>query len=155
AHLEDLEEVRGEGWIARFDEERAAHAHDPTWDDLAEHVYVALGTRVQDREALAGRIALETAIATSLSAGGRRQTGTGARLVRTGGGASARAPRPGGRWVPPRLPSDRALVLALVQATLAVARVTRVWRLGIRRRARGAEADAGEGWSLAPSLRAV
>lgn len=155
AHLTDMEQVKAEGWFARFTEERAAHGPDPTWDDLAEHMEVTLGTRVRDREALAGQVALETAISHSLGAVVRRQLQTGAGLVRTYVGAAVRATLHGGPWVPPGLPSDRHLVCGLVRATFGVARVTRVWRTGIRRRARGAEGEGGKSWSLAPSLAAV
>jgi hypothetical protein len=155
AHLADMEQVKAEGWVARFGEERAQHADDPTWADLDEHMQVTLGSRVQDREALAGRVALETAIADALTAVARRQLRTGLGLVRTYVWAAVVATVRGGPWVPPGLPSDRALVCTLVRATFGVARVTRVWRLGIRRRARGAAPEDGTGFSLAPSLRAV
>ena len=155
AHLADMVRVKEEGCMDRFAAEVARNPGDPTWEDLAEHMAVTLGTRVQDREALAGRMALETAIATSLGSVVRRQLQNGARTVRTYVGAAIRATLHGGPWVPPGLPSDRQLVCALVSSTFRVARITHVWRLGIRRRARGAEAASGTSWSLAPSLAAV
>jgi hypothetical protein len=155
AHLADMEDVKAEGWVDRFAAEHDAHRHDPTWDDLAEHMEVALGSRIQDREALAGQVALETAIATSLGAVVRRQLRTGLGLVRTYAWAAARATLHGGPHVPPGLPSDRALVATLVRQTFRLVRVTRVWRLGVRRRARGAAAPDGAAWSLAPALSEV
>jgi hypothetical protein len=155
AHLADMERVKADGCMDRFAAEVAANAGDPTWEDLAEHMALTLGTRVHDREALDGQLALETAIARALGTVVRRQVRTGARTVRTYVGAAIRATLHGGPWVPPGLPSDRALVCALVSSTIRVARITRVWRLGIRRRARGAEAAGGAGWSLSPALAAV
>jgi hypothetical protein len=154
AHLEDMEQVKAQGWVERFAEERDAHRGDPMWERLDEHMRVTLGTRLQDREALAGEIALETAIASSLAKVVRRQLVTGLGLVRTFVAASAGATLRGGPWVPPHLPSDRRLVWALCRATAATAGVGRIWRLGVRRRDRGAERE-GAAWSLRPSLEAV
>ncbi|MEZ4241483.1 MAG: hypothetical protein R3F59_36105 [Myxococcota bacterium] len=155
AHLADMEQVKGEGWVEAFAAEHDAHRHDPSWDDLAEHMAVTLGTRVQDAEALSGRVALETAMATSLAAVVRRQLGTGLGLVRTFAWAAARGVVHGGPHVGPGLPSDRRLVWGLVRQTAALLRITRVFRLGVRRRARGAAPPPGSAWSLAPALAAV
>jgi hypothetical protein len=154
AHLADMEQVKADGLVERFAEEAALRRGDPTWDMLAEHMAVTLGTRVRDAEALSGAIALETAISTSLSAVVRRQLRTGLALVRTYVGAAARGTLRGGPWVPPHLPSDRALVWRLCLATARVARITRIWRQGQRRRSRGAELP-GAAWSLEPSLGIV
>lgn len=154
AHFADMQGVKAEGWIERFAEERAAHGDDPTWAMLAEHVDVTLGTRVQDGAALAGRVALETAITTSLRQVVARQLRTGLGLVRVHVSSATRAMIGGGPWVPPHLPSDRQLVARLVRATLGATRIARVWRLGVRRQARGAESP-GAAWSLTPSLEAV
>lgn len=154
AHLEDMERVKSEGWVERFKEEEAQHAGDPAWSMLGEHMDVTLGTRVADAEALAGRIALETAIATSLSKVVRRQLSTGLALVRTYVWAAVRGTLHGGPWVPPHLPSDRSLVWTLVRSTLSALRVGRVWRMGHRHSSRGAmHPDAT--WSLVPSLDKV
>lgn len=153
AHLADMEQVKAEGWMARFAEERAGHRADPTWRLLAEHMDVTLGTRVADGEALAGRIALETAIATSLGQVVRRQVTTGARLVRTYVGAAVRATL-WSRTPDDGLPSDRGLVARLVAATVRVLAIRHVWRLGERYRTRGA-ARGSTSWSLVPSLDQV
>ncbi|MFT4628160.1 MAG: hypothetical protein ACI8PZ_006855 [Myxococcota bacterium] len=154
AHLVDMEAVKAEGWVDRFHEEAAQHGDDPGWAMLSEHMDVTLGTRVADKDALAGRIALETAIASSLGKVAWRQATTGLALVRTYVGAAVRATLGGGPWVPPHLPSDRRLVWRLCVATLRAVRIGRVFRQGIRRQSRGAErADAA--WSLGPSLQAV
>lgn len=153
AHVLDMEQVKADGWMERFAEERAAHVGDPTWDMLGEHMDVTLGTRVADREALAGHIALETAMATSLNRVARRQLVTGARLIRTYVLAAVRATL-WSRTPPDGLPGDRALVCRLCLATLKAASITRVWRLGIRRQARGVE-NTMTSWSLVPSLEQV
>lgn len=154
AHFADMQAVKAEGWIERFADERAEHRDDPAWDMLAEHIGVTLGTRVQDGAALAGRVALETAIASSLRQVVVRQWRTGAGLVRQHVASAIWATLSGGPWVPPHLPSDRRLVLRLVVATVGALRIARVWRLGVRRQARGAEGP-GAAWSLTPSLEAV
>lgn len=154
AHLSDMEQVRAEGWVERFEDEHRAHRDDPMWWALREHMSVTLGTRVQDAEALAGEIPLETAMATSLGRVVRRLVSTGFRVVRIYAGAAARAMLRRGPWVPPHAPSDGRLVCSLVRATLNIAQVRRIWRLGVRRHARGAE-RAGAAWSLEPSLGRV
>ncbi len=152
AHLRDMEAVKAAGLVEMFAIEAAAHQGDPTWEMLDEHMAVTLGTRVQDQEALSGKVPLETAIATSLSKVVRRQLATGMALVRTYAGGAVRATLFGGPRTRPDLPTDRALVCGLVSATLRLARITRVWRLGVRRRTRGAERP-GAAWSLIPSMR--
>jgi hypothetical protein len=151
AHSVDLVEVKESGLVERFATEHAAHPGDPTWDGLAEHMAVALGTRVQDRDALAGRVALETAIASALSNVVYLQITNGLRLVRTYVLQAARAVIFGGPTLPDGLPSDRKLVAWLVAATWNVTAIVHVWRLGVRRRSRGAERQ-GQAWSLEPSL---
>jgi hypothetical protein len=121
---------------------------------LAEHMAVTLGTRLADADALAGRIALETAIATSLSRVVRRLMGTGMALVRIHVWGAVRATLHGGPWTPPHLPTDRHLVCALVRSTFSTLRITRVWRMGHRRSARGA-VHPDSTWSLLPSLETV
>lgn len=154
AHLQDMEEVRTRGLVQEFEAERADHLDDPTWAMLQEHMQVTLGTRLRDREALTGEIALETAIASSLTRVVRRQLTTGLGLVRTFVGAAAGATLRGGPWVPPHLPSDRSLVWRLVRVTARLARVGRVWRRGTALADRGA-LRPGAAWSLGPSLDEV
>ncbi|MCO4745461.1 MAG: hypothetical protein KC912_11785 [Proteobacteria bacterium] len=154
AHLEDMEAVRAAGWVDVFADEREQHTHDPVWALLEDHIAVTLGTRVHDREALSGQLAVETAIATSLNGVVTRQARTAVRLLRTYAAASARALLFGGPVVEGGRPSDRALVLQLVRSTLRLGLVGRTWRLGVRRRARGAERQ-GQAWSLIPHLREV
>lgn len=154
AHLEDMERVKAEGWMDRFAEEEAAHGSDPGWAMLGEHMAVTLGSRVADAEALAGRIALETAIARSLSTVVWRQLTTGLALVRTYVFAAVRATLHGGPRVPPHLPGDRRLVWSLCTSTVAALRIGRVWRLGQRRSARGAVHPEAT-WSLGPALDEV
>ena len=112
----------------------------------------ALGSRVQDRDALAGRMALETAIASSLTAVVRRNVATGAALVRLYVGAAVHATLFGGPKVERPLPSDRKLVWGLCLATARVVLIGHVWRIGVRRRSRGAE-KPGSAWSMLGSLR--
>ncbi|TNE85466.1 MAG: hypothetical protein EP330_25620 [Deltaproteobacteria bacterium] len=154
AHLEDMEKVRAQGLLALFAEERAAHADDPGWALLEEHMAVTLGTRVADRQALSGELALETALASTLWEVLRRQIRTGMMIVRTYVGRAAAATLFGGPRAPDGLPSDRALVAQLVHNTARLGVLGRTWRIGVRRRARGAE-RIGEAWSLVPNLRAV
>ena len=154
AHLVDMERVKAEGWVERFDQEAQAHADDPSWAMLSEHMEVTLGTRVADKDALSGRIALETAISTSLTQVVWRQLTTGLALVRTFVAAAVWGTLAGGPWVPPGLPSDRWLVWRLCSATARCVRISRVFRQGLRRQSRGAErADAA--WSLGPALQEV
>lgn len=154
AHFTDMERVKAAGWLERFAQEEAAHQADPAWRMLGEHMAVTLGTRLEDGEALAGAMALETAIATSLTRVVRGQLSTGLGLVRTYVRAAVRATLRGGPWVQPHAPSDRALVCCLVRATASATQIRRVWRLGQRRRSRGAE-HPETAWSLSPSLQQV
>ena len=68
AHMEDMERVRRSGLEERFRRQAAAHADDPTWQAINQHVEATLGTRLMDRIALDGTVAYETAFAHSLSA---------------------------------------------------------------------------------------
>jgi len=68
AHMEDMERVRRTGLEERFRQQAAAHADDPTWQAINQHVEATLGTRLMDRVALDGTVAYETAFAHSLSA---------------------------------------------------------------------------------------
>ncbi|HHO49310.1 MAG TPA: hypothetical protein ENK18_00165 [Deltaproteobacteria bacterium] len=154
AHFTDMEQVKAAGWLERFALEEEAHRGDPAWRMLGEHMEVTLGTRLEDGQALAGALALETAIAASLARVARRQLVTGLGLVRTYVRDAIRATLAGGPWVPPHAPSDRALVCCLVRATASAVRIRRVWRLGLARRQRGAEGP-GAAWSLSPSLERV
>jgi hypothetical protein len=136
AHLADMEAVKAEGWVGRFAAEREAHREDPSWRMLEEHMAVTLGARVHDGEALAGSVALETAMAAAFWALARRQVRTGLGLVRTYVFAAARAVILGGPRVPAHLPSDRRLVWRLCTASVRGLSAARVARLGWRRQAR-------------------
>jgi hypothetical protein len=154
AHLADMERAKADGLVDRFERDRLANQGDPSWAALADHMAVTLGSRVHDAEALAGDLALETAIAASFSRTLRVQLGALLALVAGHVRAAVRAVLFGGPWVPAHLPSDRRLVWALVVCTAQLVLLTRVWRLGIRRSARGAE-TRGSDASLVPSLDQV
>ena len=154
AHFLDMEGVRAEGWIEQFEAEQADHQGDPAWRMLGEHMAVTIGTRLEDRSALAGEIALETAIARSLGRVVARQWATGLGVVRTYVGRAVIATLRRGPWVAPHVPSDRALVCALVRASASTVSVGRVWRLGRRRQHRGIEHPEAA-WSMRPSLVGV
>src|SRR5262249_15149305 len=66
AHMEDMERVRRSGLEERFRAQAAAHAEDPTWQAINQHVDATLGTRLMDRSAMGGVIAYETAFGQSL-----------------------------------------------------------------------------------------
>ncbi|TVQ94932.1 MAG: hypothetical protein EA397_00315 [Deltaproteobacteria bacterium] len=151
AQFHDMEQVKAEGWVERFYEEQEAHPNDPTWALLRHHMDVSLGTRLQDGEALAGQVALETAITSSLRELVGRRLWQTLRLVAGYSAASARAMILGGPRVQPHLPSDRGLVWQLVVSTAQAARITRVVRAGIRHSNRGIE-RLDQAWSLLPSL---
>ncbi len=151
AHLADMVVVRAEGWLTRFEAEKQAHKGDSSWALLDAHMAATLGTRVHDDVALAGQMAMETAIAKSLWTVIRREMATGMGLVRTYAWAAVRATLHGGPWVPPHLPSDRALVCRLVLTTAKLIRVGRVLRRGYSARRRGSLRPQGA-WSLLPSL---
>lgn len=154
AHFIDMQAVRSAGWVERFALEEVEHDGDPAWWMLSEHMAVTLGTLLEDGEALAGAMALETAFATSLTRVARRQLRTGLGLVRVYVRAAVVATLRGGPWVPPHAPSDRSLVCSLVRSTAGGIGIGRMWRLGIQRRDRGAEHPEAV-WSLGPSLERV
>ncbi|QSQ11938.1 DUF4166 domain-containing protein [Myxococcus landrumensis] len=67
AHIRDVARARELGHEAAFLEEARAHAHEPLWRLLVQHVEMTLGARLFDQPALAGAVPGETAIAHGLA----------------------------------------------------------------------------------------
>jgi hypothetical protein len=147
AHMQDLHAVRASGVEAALADEAARHPEDPTWRLLQRHVDVTLGTRLFDASALAGRVAYETAFASSLGLTVRRLVTTGARLLGRYGFEAARALL--APWPEPVRPvvSYRRAAVELIRGALGAAAALRVYRRGVRGRDRGAHARQDE-WRL-------
>lgn len=148
AQMADMQAVRDEGWLARFDAEAAGR--DGVWARMREHVQATFGSRITDADALSGQIAHESAITGSLRAALGRLAG--GRLVPHVLGACAQA-----WWDPVHddgLPGDRDLVRGLLGAGFRARGLVRVVQIGMRRAGRGVERTEGS-WSLEPALREV
>ena len=147
AHMEDMERVRRSGLEERFRQQAAAHANDPTWQAINQHVEATLGTRLMDRIALDGTMAYETAFAHSLSATFlslctvswhmvRRYWWEGFRAVLTPSGKAHAG-----------IVSYRRLALSSARYCFTAWNASRVYRRGMRERDRGRRTSE-DGWPL-------
>jgi len=147
AHMEDMERVRGSGLDERFRQQASAHADDPTWQAIQQHVDATLGTRLMDRIALDGTVAFETAFAHSLSATFFRLCTVSWHMVRRywwEGFRAALAPAAESR---PGVVTYRRLALGAARYSFTVWNASRVYRRGMRERDRGRR-KAEDGWPL-------
>ena len=151
AHMQDMEHVRDIGLEKRFQQALAAHAGDPVWALINQHMEATLGTRLMDRIALDGTVAYETALAHSLSASFLRLCTVSWRLVGRYWWEGVRAvllPSREPRVLSRRgLATYRRLALESIGYSFTVWNASRVYRRGMRERERGSLA-ADEGWPL-------
>jgi hypothetical protein len=146
AHFADLAAVREAGLEVRFQAEARGRT-EPTWQLLAEHIEVTLGTRLMVGSALSGALAYETAVAHTLGAGASRLLRTGWSLLGRYASEAARALLSPGREPARGIVSNRGAALALVTQTWWAFRARHVYRRGLRARERGRRAD-GDAWPL-------
>ncbi len=146
AHMEDMERVRQSGLEDRFRRQAAAHADDPTWQVINQHVEATLGTRLMDRIALDGTVAYETAFAHSLSATFIRLCTVSWQMVRRYWWEGFRAVAFGG-GVQDRVAGYRRLALNAARYSFTAWNASRVYRRGMRERDRGRR-TAEDGWPL-------
>jgi hypothetical protein len=147
AHMEDMERVRHSGLEERFRQQAAAHAGDPTWQAISQHVEATLGTRLLDRTALSGTIAYETAFADSLSATFFRLCTISWRLVRLYWWEGFRAVFAPSENAHKGIASYRRLAVKAARYSLTAWNASRVYRRGMRERERGSR-TAEDGWPL-------
>jgi len=147
AHMEDMERVRQTGLEERFRQQAAAHANDPTWQAINQHVEATLGTRLMDRIALDGAVAYETAFAHSLSATFFRLCTVSWHMVRRywwEGFRAVIAPTGKSRE---GIVSYRRLALHAARYSFTAWSASRVYRRGMRERDRGSRTSE-DGWPL-------
>jgi len=147
AHMEDMERVRRSGLEERFRRQAAAHADDPTWQAINQHVEATLGTRLMDRIALDGTVAFETAFAHSLSATFFRLCTVSWHMVRRSWWEGFRAVvAPSGKSHE-GIVSYRRLALKAARYSFTAWNASRVYRRGMRERDRGRRTSE-DGWPL-------
>jgi hypothetical protein len=147
AHMEDMERVRQTGLEERFRRQAAAHADDPTWQAINQHVEATLGTRLMDRIALDGAVAYETAFAHSLSATFFRLCTVSWHMVRRYWWEGFRAiVMPAGKSRD-GIVSYRRLALHAAGYSFTAWNASRVYRRGMRERERGRRTSE-DGWPL-------
>jgi hypothetical protein len=147
AHMEDMERVRSSGLEERFRQQAGAHAHDPTWQAINQHVEATLGTRLMDRIAIDGSVAYETAFAHSLSATFFRLCTVSWHMVRRYWWEGFRAiVMPSGKSHEGTV-SYRRLALHAARYSFTAWNASRVYRRGMRERDRGRRTSE-DGWPL-------
>jgi hypothetical protein len=147
AHMEDMERVRRSGLEERFRRQAAAHADDPTWQAINQHVEATLGTRLMDRIALDGTVAYETAFAHSLSATFFRLCTVSWHMVRRYWWEGFRAiVAPSGKSHE-GIVSYRGLALHAARYSFTAWNASGVYRRGMRERDRGRRSSE-DGWPL-------
>jgi hypothetical protein len=152
AHVEDMERVRADGLDRAFYFEADAHAGDPTWRLLRQHMQMTLDARLIDHSALAGAVPYETAVAQGMALALRRILTGGGRLLAAYARETIRAlvvpvqpPRPGRS-------GDRQAALTLVATSVTAWTAARVYRRGVRAARRGMQAGDGDAWPLLASV---
>lgn len=149
AHLDDMDRVRAEHLDQAFLDEARTHAADPMWVFLKLHMEMTLGARLIDHLALAGQVPHETAVADGIATALTRIARTGWRLL-------ARYAREGTRALITRntepsreLVSYRRTALQMLAFSFATWTAARVFRRGVRNRARGRIAEGPtDAWPL-------
>jgi hypothetical protein len=147
AHMEDMERVRRSGLEERFRRQAAAHADDPTWQAINQHVEATLGTRLMDRSAMGGAVAYETAFAHSLAATFFRLCTVSWRMVRLYWWEGFRATIVPAGTSHEGAASYRRLALNAARYCFTAWNASRVYRRGMRERDRGCR-TAEDGWPL-------
>lgn len=147
AHLRDMEAIRDGGLLADFERELRAHADDPLWRLLHQHMELTLDARLFDGPALAGAVAGETAIAQGLALGLSRLFRAGWRLIGRLAWEAVRALLWPGDGAPGAI-SYRKAALGLCGYALVAWTAASVYRRGIRAIHRGRTAGDAEAWPL-------
>ena len=147
AHMEDMERVRLSGLEARFRQQAALHADDPTWQAINQHVEATLGTRLMDRIALDGTVAFETAFAHSLAATFLSLCTVSWRMVRRYWWEGFRAVFALSGKTRSGIMSYRRLALRSAGCCFTAWNASRVYRRGMRERDRGRRTSE-DGWPL-------
>jgi len=147
AHMKDMKEIQNAGLDQTFYAAAARHSRDPMWNMVARHMEVTLGSRLMDSVALAGNVALETAIAHSLLIGVKRLFSTGRELLRYFAKETARAIVLPVREPARVLRSYRSTALTLIKSSVLAWAAYRIYQRGVKARDRGSEhSDAS--WPL-------
>ena len=147
AHMDDTERIRRAGLDQRFREQVAAHAGDPVWQAINQHMEATLGTRLMDHVALEGEIAYETAFAHSLASTFFRLCTVSWRLVRRYYLEGFRAVLLSGGASHPGVASYRRMAFHGARYCVTAWSASRVYRRGMRNRDRGSR-TMEEGWPL-------
>jgi len=147
AHMEDVERVRRSGLEMRFRQQALAHAGDPTWQAIYQHVEATLGTRLMDQTAMQGIVAYETAFGESLATTFFRLCTVSWRMVRRYWWEGFRAVLTGGGETRQGVAGYRRLAFKAARYSFTAWNASRVYRRGMRERDRGRRA-AEEGWPL-------
>lgn len=148
AHMQDVARARAEGLEAAFLTEARAHAEEPLWRLLAQHLEMTLGARLFDQPALAGAVAGETAIAHGMALALGRLLRAGWSLLRHYALATARALL-APRWPEvPGLVGDRRAACLLLSSFVTAWTAASVYRRGVRALHRGQRVGPGDAWTL-------
>jgi hypothetical protein len=151
AHIEHTARARSQGLLDAFALEASAHPRDPTWRLLQRHMDLTLGARLIDRDAIVGRIPVETAIAQGIASTLRRLFGTGWQLLARYAVETARAVLFIAQRSPPGVASYRSTAFTLLVSTVSSWSAWRVYRRGTTRQLRGRLAE-GDTWPLLASV---
>ncbi|MFP2928806.1 hypothetical protein ACLESO_27140 [Pyxidicoccus sp. 3LG] len=148
AHMRDAAEARQSGLEVAFLAEARAHAGEPLWRLLVQHLEMTLGSRFFDRPALAGAVPAEAAIAHGMAVTLRRLLRAGWSLLQHYAFATARAvlapcwPRLQG------LVDERRAAWLLLSSFVTAWAAAGVYRRGVRAIHRGQHVGSTEAWPL-------
>ncbi|WP_224368636.1 DUF4166 domain-containing protein [Hyalangium versicolor] len=148
AHMQDAAAAREAGLEAAFLAEARAHAEEPLWRLLVQHLEMTLGSRLFDQPALAGAVPGEAAIAHGMALAVGRLLHAGWSLLRHYALATARAllfPRGTRRG---DLLGDRRVALLLLSSFMTAWAAARVYRRGVRSLRRGQQTGPTDSWPL-------
>jgi hypothetical protein len=147
AYMSDLHDVCSSGMDARFGAEADNHPDDPIWRLLKRHMEVTVGARVIDASALAGAVAFETAMASTMARGVGRLFTAGWALLAYYARATMRALFSLKREPARPLATYRRCALELLRYSATAWTASGVYRRGVRQRDRG-RGVSDEGWPL-------
>ncbi|WP_338872521.1 DUF4166 domain-containing protein [Myxococcus stipitatus] len=151
AHMRDVARARELGYEAGFLDEARAHAHEPLWRLLVQHVEMTLGARLFDQPALAGAVPGETAIAHGLALSLSRMLSACWSLLRHYAFATVRAlcmPR----WAHDEgLVGERRAAWLLLWSFFTAWTAASVYRRGVKAVHRGQRTRPSDVWPLLAS----
>jgi hypothetical protein len=148
AHMQDAARAREAGLEVAFLAEARAHADEPLWRLLVQHLEMTLGSRLFDQPALAGAVPGETAMAHGMALALGRLIRAGWSLLRHYAWATARAlllPRGAQRA---GVLDDRRVALLLLTSFITAWTAAGVYRRGVRTLHRGQQVGLADGWPL-------